>query len=112
MTWDGRAQPLHHRELRTIEKVSQIRWLFLLAICAIAGAGMVMLYSAAGGSAEPWAIRQLRRFVVALGILLIVAVSDIRLWLRCAYLAYVAGVVLLVIVELFGDIGMGAQRWI
>ena len=53
MTWDATAQSLHDRELRTIEKIRQIRWFFLLAICAIAGVGMVMLYSAAGGSAEP-----------------------------------------------------------
>lgn len=95
-----------------VEKVQQIRWILVLAICAIAGVGMLMLYSAAGGSAEPWAIKQLPRFVVALAILLIVALSDIRLWRRCAYLAYFAGLMLLVIVDFFGAIGMGAQRWL
>ena len=70
-----------------------------MAICATAGVGMVMLYSAAGGSAEPWAIKQLPRFVVALGMMLIVALSDIRLWLRWAYLIYFASLMLLVIVE-------------
>ena len=83
-----------------------------MAICATAGVGTVMLYSAAGGSAEPWAIKQLPRFVVALGIMLIVALSDIRLWLRWAYLIYFASLMLLVIVEFFGYIGMGAQRWL
>ena len=83
-----------------------------MAICATAGVGMVMLYSAAGGSAEPWAIKQLPRFVLALGIMLVVALSDIRLWLRWAYLIYFASLMLLVIVEFFCDIGMGAQRWL
>jgi rod shape determining protein RodA len=68
-----------------------------------------MLYSAAGGSMEPWAIRQMARFCVAVGILLVVAVSDIRLWLRCAYPFYLVALVLLVIVDFAGVIGMGAQ---
>ncbi|HYN39893.1 MAG TPA: rod shape-determining protein RodA [Rhodospirillales bacterium] len=94
------------------DKLLQIRWLFVLALCATAGVGVAMLYSAAGGSMEPWAIRQLVRFLVALGILLVVAVSDIRLWLRLAYPIYFVALVLLVIVDFAGFIGMGAQRWI
>ena len=107
-----RGQSLYHRELTLLEKVQQIRWLFVLVICAAAGVGMVMLYSAAGGKAEPWAVKQLARFVVALAIMLVVAISDIRLWLRWAYPIYFAGLLLLVVVDLFGIIGMGAQRWI
>jgi rod shape determining protein RodA len=49
---------------------------------------------------------------VALGILLLVAVSDIRLWLRLAYPIYLVSLVLLVVVDFAGIIGMGAQRWI
>ena len=58
------------------DKLLQIRWLFILAVCAASGVGIAMLYSAAGGNMEPWAIRQLVRFIVALGILVAVAVSD------------------------------------
>jgi rod shape determining protein RodA len=106
------GQPLHHRELTVLEKAQQIRWMFVLVICAAAGAGIVMLYSAAGGSVEPWAVKQLARFVVALGIMLTVALSDIRVWLRWAYPIYLLGVALLVVVDFVGIIGMGAQRWI
>jgi FtsW/RodA/SpoVE-like cell cycle protein len=94
------------------EKVLRIPWLFVLAICAAAGVGIVMLYSAAGGTAEPWAIRQAARFGVALGIMLMVTVSGIQLWLRWAYPFYFVALSLLLIVDLVGTIGMGAQRWI
>jgi rod shape determining protein RodA len=94
------------------QKLLQVRWLFVLVLCMTAGAGVAMLYSAAGGSMEPWAIRQLVRFLAALGILVVVAVIDIRLWLRWAYPIYFAALVLLVIVDFAGYIGMGAQRWI
>jgi rod shape determining protein RodA len=107
--------PFHAFEQRGLslkDKVLRIRWLFILLLCAIAGVGVVMLYSAAGGSMQPWAGRQLARFLVALGILLLVAVSDIRLWLRLAYPAYLVSLVLLIVVDVAGIIGMGAQRWI
>lgn len=94
------------------DKLLQIRWLFILAVCAVSGVGIAMLYSAAGGDMEPWAIRQLVRFIVALGILVVVAVSDIRLWLRWAYPIYFVSLLLLVVVDFAGVIGMGAQRWI
>ncbi len=100
------------RGLSLKDKLLRIRWLFLLLLCAIASIGFVMLYSAAGGSMQPWASRQLARFVVALGILLVVAVTDIRLWLRLAYPTYLVALVLLVVVDVAGFIGMGAQRWI
>jgi rod shape determining protein RodA len=41
-----------------------------------------------------------------------VAVVDIRFWIRHAYTFYAFAFVLLIGVELFGSIGMGAQRWI
>lgn len=94
------------------DKLRQLRWPFILVLCATGGVGVAMLYSAAGGSMQPWAIRQLIRFAAALVILLIVALSDIRLWLRWAYPLYFAALVLLLVVDVAGFIGMGAQRWI
>lgn len=105
-------QPLTPTTPGLLEKFLSIRWLFVLTICLVVGIGIGMLYSAAGGNMEPWAIRQLARFIVGLGLMLLVAVSDIRLWLRWAYLIYVFTLVLLVVVDVAGSIGMGAQRWI
>jgi rod shape determining protein RodA len=47
-----------------------------------------------------------------MGILFTVAMIDIRLWMRHAYVLYVGALVLLVAVQVRGTIGMGAQRWI
>jgi rod shape determining protein RodA len=43
---------------------------------------------------------------------MIVALIDIRFWLRIAYPLYGIMLFLLVVVEVMGHIGMGAQRWI
>ncbi len=99
-------------QLSLFERFCEIRWLFVLVITAIAGVGIAMLYSAAGGSFEPWAVRQGARVLVALALMLIVSVTDLRLWLSYAYVIYGIALVLLVVVDVAGSVGMGAQRWI
>ena len=94
------------------QKVRQINWGLLALLTAIAGVGWLALYSAAGGSLDPWASRQMVRFAAGIGVLVFVALVDIRLWYRLAYPIYGVTLVLLVIVDVMGHVGMGAQRWI
>ncbi len=98
--------------LQPLQKLSQVNWAMVLLICLIAGIGFVMLYSAAGGSLGPWANRQMLRFAVGLVLMLSIAVVELRIWLRFAYWIYAGALALLVAVEIVGEIGMGAQRWI
>ena len=93
-------------------KTLQINWGLILLVTATAAIGVAMLYSAANGSWNPWATRQIARYAVGLVILITVALVDIRFWWRYAYLLYAALLALLVAVEVVGSIGMGAQRWI
>jgi rod shape determining protein RodA len=81
-------------------------------VTLIACVGFAMLYSAANGSASPWATRQAVRFGGGLLLMFAVGLSDIRLWFRWAYPIYFVALALLVSVEVMGTIGMGAQRWI
>ena len=99
-------------EMSLGEKLWRISWSFLILIALVCGVGFLTLYSAANGSFEPWAARQIVRFSLGLAVLLTVAVTDIRLWMRWAYILYAVALVLLVAVEVRGSIGMGAQRWI
>jgi rod shape determining protein RodA len=94
------------------EKLLSINWTLVLLLTIVACVGFAMLYSAANGSWHPWASRQAIRYVVALFIMLGVAVIDLRVWLRFAYVFYAIAAALLVVVEVRGAIGMGAQRWI
>lgn len=94
------------------QKMWQIHWTFVLLLCVVAGLGFAMLYSAANGSIEPWASRQMIRFGIGLLLLVFVAVTDIRIWFRYAYVIYFAALILLAAVEVAGSIGMGARRWI
>lgn len=94
------------------QKLWQVNWSLMLLILVTASVGFGMLYSAANGSFDPWASRQMVRFGVGLLAMLFIAMIDIRLWLRFAYLIYGIGLLLLIGVEVAGTVGMGAQRWI
>ncbi|MGH7033974.1 MAG: FtsW/RodA/SpoVE family cell cycle protein, partial [Stellaceae bacterium] len=91
-------------------KLLAVNWGLLLLLCCIAGIGFAMLYSAANGHWQPWASKQMIRFVVAVLVMLAVAAVDLRFWLRWAYSIYGCTFLLLVAVELRGAVGMGAQR--
>jgi len=103
-----------HRQpgVSTGQKLLQVNWVLVLLLSLLCGAGLLMLYSAGGGAADPWATRQALRFAVCLVLLLIVALVDIRFWYRMAYPIYGGALLLLAAVEVAGSIGMGAQRWI
>jgi len=107
-----RFQSYRQPEFTFSQRLWNINWSFVLLIIATAAIGFGMLYSAANGSIDPWASRQMLRFAVGLVVMLVVAVSNIRFWLRYAYAVYGLGLALLLVVEFFGSIGMGAQRWI
>ncbi len=94
------------------DRLRALPWPVILVIVAIGGFGLAILYSAAGGSMTPWAANQGIRFGVLLIAMLAVAHIDIEIWVRYAYPIYGVILALLAVVELFGKIGMGAQRWI
>ncbi|WP_207477397.1 rod shape-determining protein RodA [Arenibaculum pallidiluteum] len=88
-----------------------LNWGLVLVVCALAAAGTGLLYSAGGGW-EPWASRHLVRFATLLPITIAIALVDVRIWMRLAYWIYLIVLFLLILVEIMGHIGMGAQRWI
>lgn len=100
------------RGLSVRDKLEEMNWNVVLLLGVIACFGFAVLYSAAGGNLDPWAFRQMVRFSAGLLILVVVACTDIRLWMGLAYPAYGVSLLLLLAVELMGTVGMGAQRWI
>ncbi len=87
-------------------------WGLVLLVTLLGVAGVAMLYSAGGASWQPWAQAQALRLLICLGLMLFIAITDIRLWLRMAYVLYGLTLFLLLVVEIKGHIGMGAQRWL
>ena len=94
------------------EKLYNISFSYVMFIVILAAIGIVMLYSAANGNWSPWAINQLIRFGMGFAVMIVLALTDIKLLLRYAYIFYFITLILLVVVEVAGHTGMGATRWI
>jgi rod shape determining protein RodA len=103
-------------------KLSQLHWFLLLTIIALAMFGSLVLFSA-GSSAHDletgnlkidasYAIAHVWRFVLMLGVAIMVALLPLRLWAALAYPAYIIGMLLLLGVEVAGNIVNGSQRWL
>ncbi len=95
-----------------LRKILYLNWPLIILLTAVASIGFLMLYSVAGGSLTPWAEPQMKRFGVGMVAMLIVAMVPIWFWRNMSALAYAVSLGLLLLVELIGVTGMGAQRWI
>jgi len=93
-------------------KLLYLNWPIIMLLTAVACAGFLMLYSVAGGNPEPWMDPQLKRFGFGMAIMIVVGMVPIWFWRNMAALAYFGSLLLLIGVELFGEVGMGAQRWL
>ncbi|AWI84093.1 rod shape-determining protein RodA [Alloyangia pacifica] len=93
-------------------KVLYINWPLVILLTAVASVGFLMLYSVAGGRLDVWAEPQMKRFGLGLAAMFVTAMVPIWLWRNLSVLAYLGALALLIAVELFGTVGMGAQRWI
>jgi len=93
-------------------KVLYLNWPLALLLVAVASIGFLMLYSVAGGNIERWAEPQMKRFGAGFFAMIVVAMVPIWFWRNVSAVAYTISLILLLAVELFGEVGMGAQRWI
>jgi len=108
---DADANP-DARARSVLDRLQRMSWSYLALIFLTAAIGIVMLISAAGGKFGLYAEPQLQRFVFSLILTMGIALTDIKLLMRLAYPAYFATLGLLIGVEVMGQIGGGAQRWI
>src|SRR3546814_4384215 len=92
--------------------IARLPWRLLFLLMAIAGFGLVVLYSAAGGSFTPLAAAQGLRFCVFFCMAIVISRLPIDLFKQLAFPAYAGILALLVLVELIGAVGGGSQRWL
>lgn len=106
-------RPTHNRQLENpLFRLGEINWFIVMVMTLIAGIGLVMMYSAGGGEDSLYFSQQLTRFILAFVVMLVIAVIPMHILMNYAYIAYFACLLVLVVVDIAGHIGMGAQRWI
>ncbi|AKH41630.1 rod shape determining protein RodA [Altererythrobacter atlanticus] len=92
--------------------LAELPWRVLLPLTLLVTFGAAVLYSAAGGSFQPFASSHLLRYAIFLAMALIMSRIPQSLVQLAAYPAYAAIVILLVLVEILGAVGGGSQRWL
>jgi rod shape determining protein RodA len=95
-----------------LRKVLYLNWPLVVLVTAVSAVGFLILYSIAGGRMEIWAEPQMKRFAAGMVIMFVVAFVPIWFWRNMAGLAFGISLLLLLAVEFFGVVGMGAQRWL
>jgi len=95
-----------------LRKILFLNWPLTVLLSSVACVGFLMLYSVAGGSFTPWAEPQMKRFAVGLVLMIAIGMTPIWFWRSIAGFCYGVTVILLIAVDLFGEEGKGAQRWI
>jgi rod shape determining protein RodA len=82
--------------------VASMPWRMLWVVLALGFAGVLGLYSAAGGSMLPWALPHTIRFLVFLSLALALARIRPQTFHDLAFLAYAGGIVLLILTLILG----------
>ena len=94
------------------QPLARLPWRLIWLVALICSIGVVTLYSAAGGSASPWAAKQGVTILAFMGVAIAISYIPESFIKQMTFPAYVAIIVLLIVVEAVGFVGKGAQRWI
>lgn len=94
------------------EPIARQPWGMLIPLFLLVAFGAAVLFSAAGGRMDPFASSHLIRFGVFLGMAAVIA-SLPRVFVRfMTYPAYIVVLLLLIGVEIVGNVRGGSQRWL
>ncbi|QEU09348.1 rod shape-determining protein RodA [Paracoccus yeei] len=93
-------------------KILYLNWPLVFLVTAVSCIGFLMLYSVSGGDIARWAMPQMERFAAGMVIMIALAFVPTWFWRSISVGFYAVCLLLLVLVEVMGHVGMGAQRWL
>jgi rod shape determining protein RodA len=94
------------------QPLARLPWRLIFLVVGIGLFGLINLYSAAGGSIQPWALRQGLAFAFFLSIAIFISKIREQTIKQVTLPIYGAIVIMLILVDLLGFVGKGAQRWL
>ncbi len=94
------------------EKLSRFSWGLFIPMCLVLAISIIVLYSAGHGGWRPFALSQSMKILMGFMVFFIAAFSNIKTWIKSAYVIYAIALIMIVMVTFVGHTGMGAQRWL
>ncbi|WP_017670838.1 rod shape-determining protein RodA [Blastomonas sp. AAP53] len=92
--------------------IADLPWRAITLLLLIAGLGVIVLYSAAGGNASPWALSHAIRFSVLFTVALVMSRLPLSWYRHLAFPAYGVAIIMVLLTELVGHVAGGAQSWL
>ena len=95
-----------------IAKLYEVNWLLIALVTLVGLVGVTMIFAATEGVWGRGALQHLIRLIFASGLMIGIAMVDVKVWYALAYPAYIGALVLLVSVDILGVTINGSQRWL
>ena len=93
-------------------KLYEVNWLLIALVGLVGLVGVTMIFAATDGVWSRGALQHLIRLIFAGGLMLLVAMTDIKVCYTLAYPIYGLALILLIGVDVFGVSVNGSQRWL
>ncbi len=94
------------------DKLKSIDYLMILLVILIGSISVFAIYSTEGGKFSYYTKNHLIRLSLFFGLFIILSFVRISVWYNNAYLFYLVGIILLILVLFFGITASGSKRWI
>lgn len=101
---------INPNKINLLQRIHIDGWL-LIGLLVLSGVGLFTLYSASGQDMEQME-RQFIRLGFSFVVMFVLAQFPLGVYRFFSTYAYVGGLLMLIAVLLFGDMGKGAQRWL
>ena len=95
-----------------IDKLKAIDYFLIIIVAIIGSMSVFSIYSTESGNFSFYTKNHLTRFLVFFSMFLVLSFVRVSFWYRQAYIFYILGILLLLLVIFFGISASGSKRWI
>ena len=95
-----------------IDKLKAVDYFLIIIVAIIGSISVVSIYSTESGNFSFYTKNHLTRFLVFFFMFLVLSFVRVSFWYRQAYIFYILGILLLLLVIFFGISASGSKRWI
>ena len=94
------------------DKLKAVDYFLIIIVAIIGSISVVSIYSTESGNFSFYTKNHLTRFLVFFSMFLVLSFVRVSFWYRQAYIFYIIGILLLLLVIFFGISASGSKRWI
>ena len=95
-----------------IDKLKAIDYFLIIIVAIIGSISVLSIYSTESGNFSFYTKNHLTRFLIFFFMFLVLSFVRVSFWYRQAYIFYILGILLLLLVIFFGISASGSKRWI